>query len=108
MEGSPFPFDTRIPPYSGPNAVSIYALLDPTNGAIRYVGRSVRPEKRSHGSTIEGWPLLHWLDSIRPRKPVLRVLVVVAPEVAQIVERWAIGIALGLGCDLANIQHGKK
>lgn len=90
--------------------VAIYLLIDPRTGAIRYVGRSRRPEKRNHGFGVEGWPLLRWLDELRMNgdmKPRMKVIATVDVDAAAAAERLTIFVLRSLGADLCNTQHNR-
>lgn len=49
--------------------VFIYALVDPECGAIRYIGKSIRPEGRlrDHMNDVSNCHRSHWLQSLKRR-----------------------------------------
>lgn len=59
-------------------SVYIYALIDPCDGEIRYVGKSIRPRQRlqNHCNEPAGTWRTNWLQSLkrRGRRPQLRIL----------------------------------
>lgn len=58
--------------------VFIYALVDPENGDIRYIGKSIRPEQRlqNHMNEVSNCHRSHWLQSLKKngQKPDLLIL----------------------------------
>lgn len=58
--------------------VFIYALVDPENGDIRYIGKSIRPEQRlqNHMNEVSNCHRSHWLQSLKRQalKPDLIIL----------------------------------
>jgi hypothetical protein len=58
--------------------IYIYALVDPENGDIRYIGKSIRPEKRlqNHMNEVSNCHRSHWLQSLKKQgaKPDLLIL----------------------------------
>jgi len=58
--------------------VYIYALVDPENGDIRYIGKSIRPELRlkDHMNDVSNCHRSHWLQSLKKQgaKPDLLIL----------------------------------
>lgn len=77
------PFMWSLPPDASPycqpgQIVHIYALLDPFTSAIRYIGKSIRPEQRlkDHCNDRANTHRTHWIRSVirRGRRPRLIVL----------------------------------
>lgn len=58
-----------LPPFSGKPPVYIYALVDPENGEIRYIGKSIRPAERlqNHMNDRSNCHRSHWLQSLKAR-----------------------------------------
>lgn len=58
--------------------VFIYALIDPDNGDIRYIGKSIRPVQRlqNHMNEISNCHRSHWLQSLKRngQKPDMVIL----------------------------------
>ncbi len=58
----------------------IYALLDPTDGSVRYIGKTVSPKRRIHTHISESIKFNHhrarWIRSLVSKnlKPILKVL----------------------------------
>lgn len=92
-----------------PETAFIYALCEPHNENIRYIGKSVNPEKRLR----EHWAhsrktrtrLGAWLRTLE-RRPVLRVICRVSEELWATQEREQIAMARLLGFDLVNGTDG--
>lgn len=89
--------------------VFVYALCDPFEGDIRYVGQTVNPKKRLgrhaySAHTIQINPFYGWLSGLRAAsvKPVFRVLETVTDGTArQREKRWII-LLLRAGVELLN------
>ena len=94
--------------------VSIYALCDPRDGDVRYIGKAVDPAKRlrQHLSSFQlsyyRSQKVSWIKSLLDAgvKPTLTVLEVVPPDEANAAEcRW-IEKALNMGARLTNGTNG--
>lgn len=62
----------------------VYSLLDPNTHEVRWVGESVDPWKRFlNHCTVPSTNNAHWkwIESLRPARPTLRVLCIVATRV---------------------------
>jgi sulfur transfer protein SufE len=91
--------------------VFIYSLLDPLDGRIRYIGKSIRPKERlqNHMNEISNCHRSHWLQSLKKKglKPEMRIL-----EELEHSENWQqrekhwIKIGRSLGWPLTNNTNG--
>lgn len=93
--------------------VSVYALRDPRDNEIRYIGRSVSPKTRlsNHGaSSGSGARVLAWVRELKSQglAPVIDILRRVDGVSAGAAERDEIHIAVLSGCQLLNTQHVPK
>jgi group I intron endonuclease len=91
--------------------IFIYALLDPLNGRVRYIGKSIRPELRlqNHMNEVSNCHRSHWLQSLKKQgiKPEMRILEAIKPEQSwQERERFWIAIGKNLGWPLTNNTNG--
>lgn len=91
--------------------VEIYALLDPDDGAIRYIGKAVDAAKRLRGHLREHRrqsPLYSWIRKIgrAGKQPVLHIVGTVRHEVWQEAERAAIALCRERGLPLLNLADG--
>jgi len=93
------------------NPVFIYALIDPFELAIRYIGQSIRPKERLQNHCVEQsrtWRT-NWIRSVvrRGRRPILTILDVVPAGVDwRPIEREWIATAKRVGCALTNCTEG--
>lgn len=94
----------------------IYALIDPRNDAVRYVGKSSsgmqRPAEHWQKSRLEQYRDTHsarWVNQLASLGLVYKTVVLedhVAPEVLADREIWWIAFARAWGCDLTNVTDG--
>lgn len=96
--------------------VHIYALYDPLDGTVRYIGRTANPKERlrMHASARpSNYPVgdtlkqkLAWLRSLKEKdmKPHMVILETVSAQDAEEAERVWIGRALKWGWPLLNTQ----
>jgi hypothetical protein len=89
----------------------IYGLCDPESGAVRYIGKSVRPFERytNHLNERSHCHRTHWIQSLLARglKPALTILEEVAGEWPwQEAERFWIARAKREGWPLVNSTSG--
>lgn len=91
----------------------IYALLDPRNRLLRYIGKSVRPYQRlqNHwGQAPSNCHRSHWLEELKREKagrPLLVILESVPPNRSwQTAEKDWISRLQKLGCRLVNNTSG--
>lgn len=78
-------------PYTGPKPIYIYALVDPRDGLIRYVGQSVDPEKRlahhlTRYTSIRVWTWTSKLRRLGLKPQVVRLAQAVPGERADKLE----------------------
>ncbi len=111
----------------GHRAWSIYALVDPRDQAVRYIGQTTNPESRyqQHISTLDCWNSWHyeqgkaepenvaaWITDLRRNqlKPELRILQMMESQLEADYWEWDwITLALLLGWPLVNIRlAGRK
>ncbi len=92
----------------------IYALIDPRDGQVRYVGRSVNPKRRylAHLGISRSDPNEHkksWIRVLQnaSMRPILKVLEEVAKEDAPGRELWWIQHGRDAGWNLTNILDGE-
>lgn len=85
---------------------TIYALLDPRDNAIRYVGKTIKPNQRfnEHCSDKKLNHKACWIRSLG-KKPVMVVLEECEAEWAQ-AEQWWISYFKYLGAKLVNATAG--
>ena len=79
-------------PYTGPKPIYIYALIDPRDQRVRYVGQSVDPERRlahhlTRYTSIRVWTWTSKLRKLGLRPIVARLAQVVPGARADHVER---------------------
>jgi hypothetical protein len=91
--------------------VYIYALIDPRDEKIRYIGQSIKPDKRyeQHLNEIETNPgKIGWINGleIRGLKPEMKILEVANEKTWQDRERWWIERGREFGWPLLNIAPG--
>jgi len=90
--------------------VYIYGLVDPRSGALRYVGKSIRPLERltNHMNERSRCHRTNWLASLRRDgvRPRMVILDVTGEGGWQDVERGWIAWAKARGCDLVNETSG--
>lgn len=92
--------------------VHIYALLDPESGDVRYIGKSIRPERRLSDhltQTPTACHRSHWLESLKSRnlKPDLVILESSRGNWPwQAAERWWIRHGRSIGWRLTNNTSG--
>ena len=91
--------------------VEIYAICDPDDMSVRYIGKSVNSRVRFKSHLADRrWntPLYVWLMSLAAsnKMPVLRVLGECPCENWPSFERFVIAAARQLGCDLLNVAPG--
>ncbi len=89
----------------------LYGLLDPRDGALRYVGQTrVTPEARykQHCSTSDGSRKCDWIAELRAlgMKPALRVIRQCSVENLDDEEKKAIAFMRSLGLNLLNSRPG--
>lgn len=88
--------------------VYIYALCEPTTGAVRYIGKSASPEKRLGNHLHAGrYKIAAWVSELAASglRPVLNIIETVAPgNDASARERLAIAMHLSRGCKLLNSE----
>lgn len=96
--------------------VHIYALYDPLDGTVRYIGRTTDPKARlsQHARATEWAPpstytlkkKLEWLRSLKEKgiKPHMVILETVSAQEATELERVWIGRGLRWGWPLLNTQ----
>lgn len=90
----------------------IYALLEPTTGAIRYLGKSVNPQERFyHHLAPVVPPKTHkecWISGLRKNnlRPLLEVLDEVPTLEAGFWEQEYIRVFRMIGVDLTNLSDG--
>ena len=89
--------------------IYIYALYDPDDGAIRYVGRTAEPEKRlwEHVHT-RGRSTWDWIESlvVKDSAPRMRILEIVTSGSGRIAENYWIWKHWYAGAQLLNSQRG--
>ncbi len=93
--------------------VTIYALCEPDTDEVRYIGRSTNPRIRLYaheGHARQGTrhvPSSEWVRGLLAlgKKPLLRVLEVVAVNEAAAAEQRAIAAYRSAGCRLLNATH---
>jgi hypothetical protein len=92
--------------------MTIYSLVDPGNGEIRYVGKSQHPQQRLyfhlHASASEITHCYRWIDrlkrqGLRPTMIILEDNPIDGDSAAEI--RW-IAQLRNAGCDLTNTADG--
>lgn len=89
---------------------SIYILVDPRNGRVRYVGATENPKERekAHGGLRDGarrrWK---WIEELRryDMRPSMRIIGEVETAKSASMERMAIRFYLSVGSDLLNACH---
>lgn len=89
----------------------IYEILDPRDGAVRYIGKANDARKRFAGhmrETRRRTPLYDWMAKMRKAglTPSYRVAVVCAPEDWAECEIKAIAAARASGAKLLNLADG--
>lgn len=93
----------------------IYGLVDPRDGAVRYIGKSTsgleRPRSHSEPNRLRSDPNLHkvrWLQQVIAAglKPEVRVLEEMTPGDLDDGERFWIAQGRGLGWPLTNLTAG--
>lgn len=88
----------------------IYALVDPRDDAIRYIGASVDPVKRleSHLRDKEGNRKCGWLSELKNLglTPRLIEIEIASESEWEEAERWWIAECRAVGCDLTNHTDG--
>lgn len=94
-----------------PGQIEIYALIDPRDGSIRYVGKSSCAQRRfkQHlGETRRDYPVYRWIAKLRSMgmKPVLRIERVCEQGEWQEVERALIARERDIGARLLNVAEG--
>lgn len=86
--------------------VYIYALCEPIDGAVRYIGKSSSPEKRLTNHLAAGrhkiaaWVAQLAADGLRPQLCILEAVPAGCDAASR--ERLAIGTHLARGCRLLN------
>jgi hypothetical protein len=90
--------------------VAIYALRDPSDGATRYIGKTidVPMRYRKHLSHVTGSRCGSWITSLRNRGliPSIHVLEWVSPDEWERAEAAHIALARRAGMNLVNISDG--
>jgi DNA-binding transcriptional regulator YiaG len=89
----------------------IYGLYDPRSGALRYVGKTDRPEQRLANQMNERGDThrCHWLQELRSLglRPTQQILTAVPRgDDWQMAERWRIAVALHMRDPLTNATDG--
>ena len=91
--------------------VSVYALVDPRDGEVRYIGSSKTPRSRAraHGYQSGSIPVVrNWVVGLRAlgMRPVLKILrEVIGRDDAYVAERAEIVAAARSGCRLLNTRY---
>lgn len=91
--------------------VSIYALIDPRDGAVRYIGKAVHPQRRLAGHLREmrrRTPLYRWIGELRKRgySPSMTILSTCPQADWPNEERRLIAWGRALGFLLLNVADG--
>jgi hypothetical protein len=90
--------------------ILIYALCDPRNGAIRYIGKCTHPQRRlrAHLNEKRDTRKCRWIASLRKLnlEPTLAVLEVVTADGWELSERKWIAYFKWAGADLCNHTEG--
>jgi GIY-YIG catalytic domain len=101
--------DNNVQPIAKP--VVIYALIDPRNGRIRYVGKTnqnLKSRLSAHILEKSKCHRCHWLDQLKAAglKPLMAQLELVQTRTWQEAERHWIKTLKAEGCDLTNNTSG--
>lgn len=93
------------------NDVYIYALLDPDDGEIRYIGKTVNPTRRYYahvGRKDVGVHRVNWVNSLldKGKKPVMEIVEITDEENWESREKHYISIAMSIGYRLTNMESG--
>jgi hypothetical protein len=95
---------------SGSVSVFIYALCDPRDGAIRYVGKTNNLARRlkNHRNEKKEFHKSHWLKLLTSLQlnPIIRILEETCESCWRDRERWWIKHCREIGCDLTNHTDG--
>ena len=92
--------------------VEIYALIDPRDGSVRYIGKAVNSQKRLKGHLREtrrrNTPVYRWMAKLRGlgMAPVLSIQCVCGADEWQQKEREAIASVRACGNRLLNVADG--
>lgn len=86
----------------------IYELVDPSNGNIRYVGKTVNPKERyrKHLTQKNNSYKNQWLKSIYPNKPIMDIKGFYPNDIVDFIEIELIDLHLKRGIKLTNITKG--
>lgn len=97
----------------GKNRHFIYALSDPRDGKVRYIGRTDKPRarKQTHISTARRYPctdVAKWIsgllsEGVQPSMHIVAMLLLGEPETH---EYWFYNQYLKKGTDLLNYEYG--
>lgn len=92
-------------------SISIYVLVDPRDGDVRYVGwtsRSVRARLVSHMADRDVNYRTRWIKCLRSigQQPIIRTVQVVSVEYASLAEQYWIRFFRVEGCRLVNGTDG--
>jgi len=91
--------------------VSIYALIDPVSGEVRYIGKANDAQKRLKGHLREArhkTPVYFWIGSLRKKGlvPELKVIATCEHSEWEEAERKAIAEGRSKGMRLLNVVDG--
>jgi group I intron endonuclease len=94
-------------------SASIYVLVDPRTGDIRYVGFTLKTLEARLGIHLRAGGSNHrvnWIKSLRRcgHAPVIRLVQMVTVDACEAAEVYWIGYFKSIGCDLVNMTNGGK
>lgn len=92
---------------------AIYVLCDPSDGRVRYVGRTCEPKRRfnrhcqkTHAGSEDESRRAKWLESLRKRGLKPEMIVIDWDDDWDVAERFWIKVFRNVGCDLVNGNDG--
>ena len=88
----------------------VYALLDPDNGDIRYIGQSKDINKRikRHCQNVTGFPISRWVQKLKRNNKSPDLIIIEEHDNPLLIEKMWIDRAKAQGVKLLNLHEGGK